>query len=114
MKKRAARAVFENIEGLTSEDLQYSDAFKNLIKEQVPKAIEESFKAKKIFAPIFEINSTSNYVEIHRNHWVQALETCLLWYVEDEDYEACIRITNLVKDLQKKQRLYTKKQPNGE
>lgn len=114
MKKRAARALFENIDELTSESLQQSEIFKNLIKEQVPKAIEESFKAKKIFAAIFEINNTTNYVEIHRNHWIQALESCLIWYIEDEDYEACNKIKNLVKALQKKQRLYNKKQPDGE
>lgn len=113
MKRRAVRALFENLYDLTSEDLQQSEVLKQLIKDQVPTSIEEAYKAKKIFAPIFEINATSSYIEIHRNHWIQALETCLVWYVEDENYEMCIKITQLVKQLHKKTRLY-KKPPDGE
>lgn len=113
MKKRIARALFENLSEVSKESLLESESFKKLIKDQAPNAIEEAYKGKKVFASLFEINTSGNFIEIHRNYWIQALESCLIWYIEDEDYETCNNIKNLVKELQTKQRRF-KTQPDGE
>lgn len=100
--RRAVRAVFQDPEDLRAEDVAKSEVLRNLLKIHVPKAIEEAIVKKKIYAPLFEINETGHYVEIHKNHWVGALETCLVWYVDEEDYEMCNHIKNLIKSIQSK------------
>lgn len=98
--KRPIRALFDNPELLKSEDVAKSEILKDLLKSHVPLAIENAIIKKKIYASIFEINDSNQFIEIHKNNWVQALETCLVWYVEDEDYEMCNHIKNLIFTIQ--------------
>lgn len=105
---RIVRALFENPEYLKSEDVSESEILKQLIKVHLPASIEKSIVGKKIYAPLFEINDSGQYIEVHKNNWVQALETCLVWYVEDEDYEMCDHIKNLIHSIQEKNLLSKK------
>lgn len=102
--RKTARAIFDNPEHLTSEDVAESLVLKSLLKLHIPIAIEDSIIGNKIYACIFEINDSNQYIEIHKNHWIQALETCLVWYVEDEDYEMCNHIKNLIHVISEKSR----------
>lgn len=96
---RPPRALFENIDQLKAEDIQNSDILKTLLKKEAPKAIEYAMENNKIFASIFEINDSNSYIELHRNQWIHALETCILFYVEEEDYESCNKITKLIESI---------------
>ena len=100
--RKPVRALFDNLDQLTSEQISKSDILKQLVKKHVPLAIEEAAVDKKIYASLFEINDSGQYVEVHKNNWIQALETCLVWYVEDEDYEMCTHIKNLIHSIQEK------------
>jgi hypothetical protein len=102
--RHTVRAIFDNPEYLRAEDIAQSEILKSLIKQHVPLAIENSIIGNKIYASIFEINDSNHYIEIHKNHWVQALETCLVWYVDDEDYEMCNHIKNLIHVINEKSR----------
>jgi hypothetical protein len=95
-KNRPPRAIFENIGTLTAQDIEASNILKGLLKVEVPKAIEYAIQNKKTFASIFEINDSNSYIELHKNQWISALETCILFYVEEEDYEACNKMTKLI------------------
>lgn len=98
-KQNRIRAVFENLHNLTSEDIEKSGILKELLKVQVPRAIRLALESKKIFASVFEINSTGAYLEIHKNHWISALETIILWRVEsdlEEDYKKCAELRDLI------------------
>lgn len=109
---RPPRAIFENIDNLTAQDIQSSEILKTLIKNEVPKSIEYAMDNKKTFASIFEINDSNCYIELHKNQWIQALETCVLFYIEEEDYESCNKITKLVERLKKKtKKVITKEKP---
>lgn len=101
--KPPVRAIFDNVHTLTTEIITSSQPFKALLKDEVPRRVEEAHKAKKLFATIFEINTTNVYIELHKRNWVQALEACLLWYVEDEDYTTCTRIKGLIKSIKNKE-----------
>jgi hypothetical protein len=103
--KRPVRALFENPQDLRAEDVAQSGILKDLLKNHVPLAIENAIVKKKIYASVFEINDSKQFIEIHKNNWVQALETCLVWYVEDEDYEMCNHIKNLIYAIQDKKKL---------
>lgn len=100
-KRKTIRAIFDGLDQLTSEQIKKSDILKSLLKNEVPKAIEDALANKKTFASIFEINSSNNYVELHKHYWVDALTVCLNWYIEDpaEDYEMCIRISKMIETL---------------
>lgn len=101
-KNRPPRAVFENIELLTAQDIQTSHVLKELLKKETPKAIEYALENKKTFASIFEINNSNCYIELHKNQWIQALETCIIFHIEEEDYESCNKITKLIEKIKKK------------
>lgn len=98
--RKVVRAVFDNPYDLTPEQVADSQELKKLIKSQAPEVIRLAFDHGKKFATIFEINDSSFYVELPKKSWVQALETCLLWYVEEENYEMCTKIKDLVKEIQ--------------
>jgi hypothetical protein len=100
--RRPVRALFENPRDARAEEVAKSEILKDLLKTHVPLAIENALVKKKIYASIFEINDSKQFIEIHKNNWVQALETCLIWYVEDEDYEVCNHIKNLIFSIQDK------------
>jgi hypothetical protein len=103
MKKyRPARAIFENVSALAAKDIEASNILKGLLKVEVPKAIEYAIENKKTFASIFEINDSNSYIELHKNQWIFALETCILFYVEEEDYEACNKMTKLIESIRSK------------
>ena len=107
---RPPRAVFENINALKAEDIQNSEILKTLLKKEVPKSIEYAIENKKTFASIFEINDSNCYIELHRNQWIQALETCILFHIEDEDYESCNKITKLMEKIRNKPKKVIAKQ----
>ena len=107
---RPPRAVFENIHALKAHDIQSSDILKTLIKNEVPKSIEYALENRKTFASIFEINDSNCFIELHKNQWVQALETCIIFYIEDEDYESCNKITKLIDRVKKKPKKVIAKQ----
>ena len=102
--KKVIRAVFDDPNGVSPESVANSQDLKKLIKLHVYDYIKTAFESNKTFAPLFEINDSSYYVELHRKHWVQALETCMIWYVEDENYEMCTKIKDLIKDINGKKK----------
>lgn len=117
MKRRVVRALFDQPELLRSEDIAGSEILKELLKIHTPNSIEDAIINSKIYACIFEINDSNHYIEIHKNHWIQALETCLLWYVEEENYEMCNHIKNIIQSLQEKsksRKFTTKTKDSGE
>jgi transcription antitermination factor NusA-like protein len=99
MSKRPVRALFGDTKNLTAEDISQSEILKTLLKVEVPKSISQAVKEKKLYAPIFEINSSAHYIEIHRRDWIAALETCVVFHVENEDYERCTEINALIKEI---------------
>jgi len=103
MKKyRPARAIFENIGTLSAQEIESSNILKDLLKVEVPRAIQYAIENKKTFASIFEVNDSNSYIELHKNQWIFALETCILFYVEQEDYESCNKMTKLIESIKSK------------
>jgi hypothetical protein len=95
-KRRVVKAVIHGIENVTSESLKQDGSLLQLLISEVPKSIEYASKNRKIFATLFEINDSSTYVEIHKRDWVQALESCVKYYIDKENYEMCTKIKHLI------------------
>ena len=115
-KKKIIRAIFDDVDNLTSEDIAKSDKLKELLKSQVPLCILDAHDSNKQSASLFEINATDHYVEIPKKDWVQALETCIIWYLETEEYEKCTKIKMIIDDIKKKpiKKINIKTENNGE
>ena len=101
-KKKHIRAIFDNVNNLSIDDIAKSKALKDLLKSQVPVAIIEANSSNKQCAILFEINDSDHFVEIPKKDWIQALETCIMWYLETEEYEKCTKIKAVIEDIQKK------------
>jgi len=102
--RKTIQAIFDRAEELEYETIKDSALLKSLLKQEVPKAIEDAMINKKTFASVFEINATNNYIEIHKNYWIDSLSSCLHWYLEDgsEDYETCNHISKMIETLKSK------------
>lgn len=102
--KKNVRAIFEGLDRLSAEDIQKSEILKNLLLLHVPQSIQYALDNGKIFATVFEINNSGEFIEIHKTFWIPALETIVLWLVEIEDYERCTEIQNLITSIRTKVR----------
>ena len=110
--KKVLKAIFNNLESLTQEQIVSIAPLKELMRTQIPLAIEDAHKNKKIFASIFEINSSGLFVELHKKDWEQALETCIMWEIEHQNFEECNRIKKLIETIKEKRSIKLKvKQP---
>ena len=101
-KRKTIRALFDDIENLTAEEIVKSAQLKELLQSQVPLSIYDAYLAKKQYAVIFEINASDSYIEIPKRYWISALETCIVWFLENEEYEKCSKIKAIIAEIQKK------------
>jgi hypothetical protein len=102
--RKVVRAVFDNPHDISTESVAKSEELKKLIKSQLPEVIKLALDHNKQYASVFEINDSNVYLEVHKKNWVQALETCSLWYVEEENYEMCASIKELILQIKNKGR----------
>jgi hypothetical protein len=100
--KKVVRAMFDDPHGVEAKKVAESQDLKKLIKQHAPVAIQLALDARKTYASLFEINDSACYVDLHKKEWINALETCLLWYVEDENYEMCTKIKDLINNIKKR------------
>ena len=112
-KRQIPKAFFEPLEDIRASDLLDNEDLLNLIKIETPKAIEEAFRNKKTFATLFEINGIDLYLDIPKQYWVPALEKCIHFMIEREDFEQCIPLRNLIEEISKPIKKIPKKKNNG-
>lgn len=112
-KRQIPKAFFEPLDHIKASDLLESDSLLDMVKKETPLAIEEAFRNKKTFATIFEINGAGVYLDIPKQYWVPALETCIRFMIEKEDFEKCIPLRNLIEEIQKPVKKIPKKNSNG-
>jgi hypothetical protein len=112
-KREIPKAFFEPLENIRTSDLLDNEALLNMIKKEAPIAIEEAFLNKKTFATLFEINGLGLYLDIPRNHWIPALEKCIKFKLEEEEFEDCIKLRDLIGEIQKPIKKIPKKKDNG-
>jgi hypothetical protein len=105
IKRRPFRVNFENLHNIKSDDLVNSEVLVDVLKKEVPKAVNKAIKERKMYATVFEINSFGVFVELHKKDWISALTSCLDLYIKQENYEACVEINKTIESLSKKQTL---------
>ena len=107
--RKIPRALFEPLNDVQASDLEDNDALLELVKNEAPVAIEEAFKARKTFATLFEINTIGMFLDIPKNYWIPALEQCIAYKLEEEKFEDCVTIKNLIDKIRKGNKLVSKK-----
>jgi hypothetical protein len=48
---------------------------------------------------LFELGQSEYYIEIEKRDWEQALQSCIDKLVEDEKYEECIKIKDVIEKI---------------
>jgi hypothetical protein len=112
-KRQIPRAIFEPLENIQASDLLDNEDLLNMIKKETPVAIEEAFRNKKTFATLFEINGMDLYLDVPKQYWIPALEQCIRFMIEEEDFEKCIPLRNLIEEIKKPIKKIPKKKNNG-
>lgn len=114
MKKRPIpRALFEPLEAIQASDLEESVALIEMIRKETPLAIEEAFRGNKTFATLFEINNLGLYLDIPKQYWIPALEACIRFMIEKEEFLECVPLKNLIEEIKAPVKRVSKKKSNG-
>jgi hypothetical protein len=79
--------------------IQHDEKIQFLILSNVVFGIEEAIKLKKEEATIVELNSSGNYVSLHKENWKTSLESAERWFLKFEDYESCAKIKNIIDNI---------------
>ncbi len=113
-KRIIPRALFESFPDLRSSDLIANEPLLGLIRKETPIAIEEAFRGKKTFATIFEINTSGYYLDIPKMYWTAALEECIKMNLQDEHFEECLKLKNLIDEIKATSKKTLKLKQDGE
>jgi hypothetical protein len=100
-KRNIPKAFFEPFEEVESSNLLENKDLIKMIKKETPIAIEEALREKKTFATIFEIGGTGYFIDIPKQYWIDALEQCINFNLEDEKFEDCVSLKKLIDEIKK-------------
>ena len=112
-KREIPKAFFEPLEDIQASDLLDNEALLRMIKAETPIAIEEAFRNKKTFATLFEINGMGLFIDVPKQYWIPALEQCINFMLEEERFEECIKLRDLIEEIKKPIKRIPKKKDNG-
>lgn len=112
-KREIPKAFFEPLEDIQASDLLDNEALLRMIKAETPVAIEEAFRNNKTFATLFEINGMGLYIDVPKQYWIPALEQCINFMLEEEKFEECVKLRDLIEELKKPIKRIPKKKNNG-
>jgi len=101
-KRNIPRVFFQSLVNIDSSFIQKDKKLSNLLLREVPVAIEQALKTNKESATLFEINTTGLYVNVPKTSWVSALETCVAEKVKKEEFEECIKLSDLINKVKNK------------
>jgi len=91
--------VIDKPEGKGEIDLDLlcsNKVFLDVVYKETIDGITEAITNKTKSATLFELNKSENFVEIEKPQWKQALESCIDFYLQTEDYETCSKIKGII------------------
>ena len=86
-------------EGTTHEQISEHPSIRKVVIEETIFAIKDGVKKKKKSIPLFQIAGTTTYLELEKEKWQPTLEKILDQYIEEENYDKCIEIRDLIKQI---------------
>lgn len=83
------------IERATPESISESSQLTTFLYTETPKAIQEAIRTRKQVATLFQINNQDAYLEIEKRDWCAAIDKCIVYQSEKEQYELCTELQDI-------------------
>jgi hypothetical protein len=105
MAKKTTRTIpkmLVNIKGEGKADveaLSNNEVFSSAVFKEAFEGIKDAISTKSKTAVLFELGQSEYYIEIEKQDWEQALQSCIDKLVEDEKYEECIKIKDIIEKI---------------
>lgn len=100
MAKRLVPNLYITLQdGVDFEAIQENDQIKTLLYSSIVTGIIDAKRYNRTEATIVELNSTGNYITISKEDWKQSLMNVQDYFVQSENYEACLEIQKLIESL---------------
>ena len=103
MAKKSSRTiptVMFNINGKDKVDIDAlcsNEVFTRAVFKETVNGIKDAIENRKKTAVLFELDKSEYFVEISKNDWKQALQSCIDRFISNgEKYEECIPIKELI------------------
>ena len=61
--------------------------------------ISEAIKNKKNKIKLCEVKNSNTYITVEKQEWKESLDSALQFYINEEEYEECSKIKNLIDKL---------------
>ena len=61
--------------------------------------ITEAIKNKKNKIKLCEVKNSNTYITVEKQEWKESLDSALQFYINEEEYEECSKIKNLIDKL---------------
>jgi hypothetical protein len=81
------------------EALSNNEIFSTAVFKEAFESIKDAVKTRSKTAVLFELGQSEYYIEIEKRDWEQALQSCIDKLVEDEKYEECIKIKDVIEKI---------------
>lgn len=107
-KRIIPRALFEPREEFKAEDLLQTPQLVSMVKREAPLAIKAALEENKTFATIFEVGTSGMYIDIPKPYWIDALEQCINYCLEEEKFEDCIELKKLIDKIKQSKKVIKK------
>ena len=72
-----------------------SEEVQRFIYEHTPAGISDALSKRKTIAQLFRLNNTEEYIELSKDQWVSAIDSCIKYYEKQEKFEKCANLTTL-------------------
>ena len=84
-----------SVERVDSEVLSETYQLKTFVYTETPKAIEEALRTRKQVATLCQINNQDAFIEIQKEDWCIAIDRCIAYQSEKEQYELCSELRDI-------------------
>ena len=99
MKRRIPVFKITLGDGATYEQVSEHPTIRKVVIEETVFAIREGIKKNKKSILLFQVAGTTTYIELDKDQWKTSLENVLNHYVDEEDYDKCIEVRDLIKQI---------------
>ena len=86
-------------------DTLFTPKIKKLLFDSAFENIKGAIKTKKKEVIICDVTQLETSIAIPRTDWGKVLNSSLEYYIEIEDYSACVEVNKLIKDIEDGQRV---------
>mgnify|MGYP003132736547 FL=1 len=72
---------------------------KSKVYKSLVEGVSEAIKTNKKEIKLFEVKNSNTYLTVHKDNWSSSLANALNFYIEQEEYEKCSKIKNLINEI---------------